>query len=301
MGTETKTMVRASFAADALALGGHWVYNAGVLAKKFGRLDSMQAPLAKTYHSNKKAGDFTHYGDQTLVLLESVAREGRFDLAAFARDWQVLFDGYDGYFDHATKETLTNFKNGQGPEKAGSESTDFSGAARIAPVVYVYRQDQEVMIAACRAQTAMTHNDPEVVAGSEFLARVLWHVLQGQAPTKVMATVASEEMNNPTLAGWVSRGLESAGEETLAVIADFGQACNIEAAFTSTVHLVARYEQDLESALVENVMAGGDSAARGMAVGMLLGAWLGEAALPPAWLEQMNRTQQIDRLLAGLG
>jgi hypothetical protein len=45
-------------------------------------------------------------------------------------------------------------------------------------------------------------------------------------------------------------------------------------------------------------MAGGDSAARGMAVGMLLGAWLGEGGLPKTWLEQMNRTDQIDHLLA---
>jgi len=298
MGANETTMVKAAFVADALALGGHWVYNAGVISKKFGRLDSMQAPLGKTYHPTKKAGDFTHYGDQTLVLLESVAREGRFDLARFARDWQALFDGYDGYFDHATKDTLINFKNGRGPEKAGSESTDFSGAARIAPVVYAHRKDRDAMVAACRAQTAMTHNHPEVVAGAEFLARVLWHVLQGQAPADAMSAVADGEMDNPAVAGWVSTGLESAEGETLAVIADFGQACAISMAFPATVHLVARYEDDLEAALVENVMAGGDSAARGMAVGMLLGAWLGDEALPSAWLEQMNRTKQIDHLLA---
>jgi ADP-ribosylglycohydrolase len=298
MGVDATTMVRASFVADALALGGHWVYNAGVIAKKFGRPDSMQDPLGKSYHPTKKAGDFTHYGDQTMVLLESVAREGRFDLAAFSRDWQALFDGYDGYFDHATKDTLINFKNGKGPEKAGSESTDFAGAVRIAPVVYANQKDRDALVAACRAQTAMTHNQPEVVAASEFLARVLWHVLQGLAPTAAMSAVVGSEMDNPTIADWVSQGLASAGEETLDVIADFGQACAISMAFPATVHLVARYEQDLEAALVENVMAGGDSAARGMAVGMLLGAWLGEGGLPKTWLEQMNRTDQIDHLLA---
>jgi len=300
MEANAKTMVRAAFAADALALGGHWVYNAGVIAKKFGRIDSMQAPLGKSYHPNRQAGDFTHYGDQTLVLLSSVARAGRFDLAAFAREWQALFDGYDGYFDHATKDTLINFKNGKAPEKAGSASTDFAGAARIAPMVYAHRQDDEGLVAACRAQTAMTHGSPSVVDGAEFLARVLQRVLRGQAPTEAMSAVADGEMENPDLAGWVSRGLASAGKETLDVIADFGQACAIEMAFPAVVHLVARYESDLENALVENVMAGGDSAARGMAVGMLLGAWLGEDALPQAWLEQMNRTAQINALLEKL-
>ena len=300
METNAKTMVRAAFAADALALGGHWVYNAGVIARKFGRLDSMQAPLGKSYHATKTAGDFTHYGDQTLVLLESVARAGRFELAAFAADWQALFDGYDGYFDHATKDTLINFKNGKTPEKAGAESTDFAGAVRIAPVVYAHREDRDALVAACRAQTAMTHNSKNVVDGAEFLARALWHVLQGKAPAAAMQAVLAEEMDNAALAGWVAQGLESAGEETLEVIADFGQACAVEMAFPATVHLVARYEQDLEAALVENVMAGGDSAARGMAVGMLLGAWLGEDALPPAWLTQMTGTPRINQLLAKL-
>jgi ADP-ribosylglycohydrolase len=291
-------MVQASFVADALALGGHWVYNAGVIAKKFGRLDSMQAPLGKTYHATKKAGDFTHYGDQALVLLESVVRAGGFDLAAFARDWQALVDGYDGYFDHATKDTIINFKNGERPEKAGSESTDFAGAARIAPVVLAHHGDLEALVAACRAQTAMTHNQRDVTASSEFLARVVRHTLEGQAPTAAITTVVENDMDDPTIAAWVAQGLDSRDEETLDVIADFGQACAIGQAFPATIHLVARYENDLEAALVENVMAGGDSAARGMAVGMLLGAWLGEDALPAAWLEQMNQTDKINQLIA---
>ena len=298
MGANATTMVRASFVADALALGGHWVYNAGVIAKKFGRLDSMQDPLGKTYHPTKKAGDFTHYGDQTLVLLESVIRDGQFDLAAFGRDWQAFFTDYDGYFDHATKDTIINFKNGKGPEKSGSESTDFAGAARIAPVVFIHHVDRDAMVSACRAQTAMTHNQRDVVAAAEFLARVLWHVLQGQAPTAAMSQVVNEEMENATIADWVSQGLDSAGEDTLEVIADFGQACAIEMALPAAVHLVARYENDLETALVENVMAGGDSAARGMAVGMLLGAWLGADALPAAWLDQMNQSKKINELIA---
>ncbi|MGA2940205.1 MAG: ADP-ribosylglycohydrolase family protein, partial [Syntrophobacteraceae bacterium] len=41
---------------------------------------------------------------------------------------------------------------------------------------------------------------------------------------------------------------------------------------------------NLREALVENVMAGGDSAARGLVVGMILGAHLGFEAIPSEWL-----------------
>ena len=47
-------------------------------------------------------------------------------------------------------------------------------------------------------------------------------------------------------------------------------------------------------------MAGGDSAARGMAIGMLLGAHLGEAAIPAPWLAEMERQKEILDLLGEL-
>jgi len=79
--------------------------------------------------------------------------------------------------------------------------------------------------------------------------------------------------------------------------------CEIGAAFPSVIHLLARYENDLKEALVENVMAGGDSAARGMAVGMILGAHLGMDAIPVDWLADLKsrpvilqRLDQLDRV-----
>jgi ADP-ribosylglycohydrolase len=52
--------------------------------------------------------------------------------------------------------------------------------------------------------------------------------------------------------------------------------------------------------LIQNVMAGGDSAARGMAVGMLLGAHLGEAAIPASWLAELEPREEIVELLGEL-
>ena len=70
---DAKAMVFASFAGDALALGGHWVYNAAVIEKKYGRLDRYENPLGRSYHPTKEKGAFTHYGDQMLLLLDDIA------------------------------------------------------------------------------------------------------------------------------------------------------------------------------------------------------------------------------------
>jgi ADP-ribosylglycohydrolase len=297
MKDKAKAMVMASFVADSLALGVHWVYNTHVIDRKFGRVEHLEKPLGKAYHGTKDAGDFTHYGDQTVVLLESVAEGSGFDLNRFSQSWKSLFESYTGYFDNATKETLENFAAGSGPESSGSGSTDLAGASRIAPIAYMYREDRETMIAASRAQTAMSHNNPLVVESAEFFARVLWHVMRGNAPAAAMEHVCGEELKKDTIGEWVGAGIKSTDVDTRSAIANFGQACEIEMALPSTVHLIAKYENDLKASLLENVMAGGDSAARGMLAGMVLGAHLGYGAIPETWLRELNKTGRITELL----
>jgi ADP-ribosylglycohydrolase len=47
-------------------------------------------------------------------------------------------------------------------------------------------------------------------------------------------------------------------------------------------------------------MAGGDSAARGLIVGMLLGAHLGMDAIPQQWLTDLKAYLQITEMLSGI-
>jgi ADP-ribosylglycohydrolase len=67
------------------------------------------------------------------------------------------------------------------------------------------------------------------------------------------------------------------------------------------VHIVCKYEKDFREALVRSVMAGGDNAARAMAVGMILGAHLGLGAVPQDWVSELKQKPRItalfDRLL----
>ncbi|MFZ0240331.1 MAG: ADP-ribosylglycohydrolase family protein, partial [Desulfobacterales bacterium] len=148
------------------------------------------------------------------------------------------------------------------------------------------------------AQTAMTHRDPIVIDSAELLADVLWRVLRGEKPAGALAAAATDWT---TLKKAVADGLQSAGRPTRETIKEFGQMCETSAALPSVVHLVATYENDLKTALVENVMAGGDSAARGMAVGMILGAHLGREAVPDPWLRGLKAGDRITELLDHMG
>jgi ADP-ribosylglycohydrolase len=285
-----------AFVADALSLGVHWVYNTGVIDKKFGRVEQYYDPLT-TYHEGKKAGDFTHYGDQMMVLLESMGRGGGFDAHRFAEMWRTFFANYDGYFDKATKTTLENMDAGKGLTDSASDSDDLAGASRMAALVPFYPDNVEQLVHAARAQTRITHNDDRVVLSADFFARSVFAVLRGQPPRAAMENVLKAHFADSPIASLVTMGLESHDRDTRETIAEFGQMCSVEAGLPGAVHLITRYADDFKTAMVENVMAGGDSSARGMITGMVLGAAHGMVAIPDAWQTGMTASKQIRALL----
>ena len=301
MNDKAHAMVLGSFAADALSLGVHWVYNTNVIDKKWGRIENYIKPDRPTYHPTKDLGEFTHYGDQAMVLLESVAASSGFSLSHFAQSWQDFFKSYDGYFDSATKETLDNLAAGKDIAEAGSGSDDLAGAARMAALVYCYRNDEDKLIESVRSQTAFTHNHPQVIDSAEFFARVTVRVLGGVKPADAINQVVKEDFSRGPFAGWVDDGLQSAEAETRQAMLDFGQMCEIEPAFPCVIHLIARYEENLSLCLIENAMAGGDSAGRGLVAGMILGAHLGLGAIPQRWLSELKAYSRIMELLHKIG
>lgn len=297
MNEKIKAAILTSFAADSLALGVHWIYNTHVIDKKLGRVETLLKPEIASFHRGKERGAFTHYGDQTMVLMESVAARDGFDLSDFAGRWQALFADYAGYVDQATKGTLARFAEGAAPERSGSSSSDLGGAARIAPLLLAGGNDTDRLVSAARLQTAMTHNHPAVVASAEFFARAAAAVLAGNPPLAAVRKAAETCPTEMALPRWVEAGLDSRDMDTRKAIADFGQMCEAEAAFPATLHLIAKYPEDPGAALVENVMAGGDSAARGLLAGMILGAHKGLGAIPDHWVTGMVRYDRLKELL----
>jgi ADP-ribosylglycohydrolase len=154
-----------------------------------------------------------------------------------------------------------------------------------------------MLVSAARDQTKMTQHHPLVVDGAEFFSRVSWKILHGHTPVSAIEDVVSNRYKASPLHEWVKKGVESKDQESMAVIKRFGQSCQVNEAFSGVVHLIAKYENDLKEALIQGVMAGGDSAGRGMMVGLILGAYLGSANLPPEWVSALKRGRDIFSLV----
>ncbi len=294
---KARAMVLASFIGDALALGPHWIYDPNEIVKRFGRIDGYTDPPPGGYHSGKKAGDFTHYGDQTLVLLRSVSERKRFDLKDFSQKWREMFKNYKGYIDQATAMTIQNFERGMPPEQSGSISNDLAGASRISPVLYIYKDNIEALLSASRAQTAMTHGASITIESAVFFSRLGFQVLHGIEPVNGIKALIQDTALSSELRFLAEKGLNSIEQETLSTILGFGQSCHADEAFPCVVHLIAKYSQDLREALIQSTMAGGDSAGRNMLVGMILGAYLGIKAIPDNWIRELSAIDEINRYL----
>ena len=71
-------------------------------------------------------------------------------------------------------------------------------------------------------------------------------------------------------------------------IGKLGPACSISSALPSVLYLALKHGNDIETAFIENAMAGGDNCARGLALGMLLGAANGFSSIPERWVNELN-------------
>lgn len=291
-------MVRGAFLGDAISLGPHWVYDQQEIVRKIGDPEKFNDPISP-YHPGKREGDFTHYGDQALVLLRHLAEVKSFDLPGYAAAWKEYWEDPStiSYRDGSTKATLAHLEKGVPPDRAGAESHDIAGASKIAPLFLLQWNDDEALVAACRSLTAFTHNDPDVIATAEFFARVALAVSKGSSiPQAVRGNGESLEGN---LKDWLAAAEESVGsvEGNAAVLKSHGLSCDVDGGFSGVCHLLLRYPDDPSIALVENAKAGGDSAARGMLLGTIYGASDLIGTLPAEWINGLNARAEIDALI----
>jgi ADP-ribosylglycohydrolase len=299
MQDKIKAAVIGSFIGDSLALGVHWVYNPEDIVNKYGTVDTLLKPELVDYHAGKEAGDLTHYGDQAFELLISISTANGFDVDNFMNRWRMLMrNGYTGYIDHASKITLDQ-QFGECETTAStacvSTSSDLGGASRIAPLLVTYAHNPEALRDAAIDQTRLTHNNPKVLEAAAFFAEVVHEVIDGKSPRHAMESVLSGgEGRFGNIKGLVRSGLDSTDQDTGKAVADFGMSCDIDGALPSTVHIISKFENNFQKALTENVMAGGDSAARGMLIGMVIGAQSGMNGIPAGWFDGLKRHEELD-------
>lgn len=288
-------MLLGAFIGDALSLGPHWLYDRSEITSRLGRVTGFLPP-ATSYHPGKQAGDFTHLGDQMLVLQQSIqARRGAFDASDFVERWRAFWNrpGNQSYRDKATRTVLANLDGGATLLGGASDSTEFAGPVRGIPVLVagLAKGDEErELIAASRQQVLTTHRSAEAQETAAFLGRLASALAAGlDAHTAVDGALA----DSPQFIRDTGRKAEAPNLAALSTgdaIETLGQACDFAQSLPAALLVIQRHAHSFEEALIENVMAGGDCAARGILIGAVLGWEHGVDGIPEAWRKGLRQS-----------
>jgi ADP-ribosylglycohydrolase len=269
-----------SFIGDALCLAPHWIYDPAEIEAKFGKITDYADPSVNPYHFERRRGEFTHYGDQTFCLMQSINHADGFSIDTFRAEWKAMWPGYTGYIDGATKSTLQNGR---------SDSHDLAGASRIAPlVVGLSDEEEETLLQAVTEQTAMTHAHPEVIDAARFFALLTRRIIDGHSWEEALAAAMDAPYPSLVPAKWVALAREQSGKPPAEALDQLGRACSLQDGLPASLYFLEREANSFSNAMEENAMAGGDSASRGMLIGMVLGALHGVGHIPEHWIQDLQ-------------
>ncbi len=294
------------FVGDAAALGTHWIYDLDELEQFYpAGVNGFEAPKERHYHFGRNPGDQTHYGDGALVLLESLAKEGRFDARAFGRSFVEIFrpGSYSGYLDKATKGTLENYQAFLKSHSAedfdfqqGADDDQLAAASRLAALAVRYWNDPS-LLAVVEQATRVCQNKDETVAYMKFHALLLSELfnsrdLQTSIHNTEEQTEASEATNREVMSK-VAQARDQISNQVVKATLVFGQACPLPRSFPSSIHAILKHPDDFQGAILATLRAGGDNAGRASMVGAWLGAHLGIDAIPLEWRNKLNQADRI--------
>lgn len=295
MSERIRSAIIGSFVGDSMALATHFVRDQEAIKQKYGRIETLLKPELVEHHKNSDAGEFTHYGDQAYQLLIETSLKDSFDQMSFGTRFRCLFKGdYKGYVDQATQKTLDLISVCTSYAECVSRSSDLGGASRMAPLLLAYGDDLSELLDATERFVIYTHENLTVMETAAFFAEVTYRVLHEEiSPAEVMKELL-ESKKYTQINEMIKAGLDSVDMDTSEAICYLGMSCDVDGALASTVHVVAKYENNFKEAIIENVMAGGDSAGRGMLIGMVLGAYLGMEAIPSEWVNGLKSLENIN-------
>ena len=171
-------MILGALVADAAAVGLHWIYDQQHIRKLAPEAPEFIPPAAKNYegvpsyfaHPTLAVGAQSQYGVQSLVMLRALDNaDGRYDPAAYATRFRAHFGyggAYVGYIDHATRDTLDNFRRFSDAAQACAQALPFDGDPRVRAALVTEALDQitrhqgDELAKSYEAAIARDHTDP---------------------------------------------------------------------------------------------------------------------------------------------
>ncbi len=246
-----------------------------------------------------KAGQWTDDTKMMLSHARSIARCGGFDLEDTAREFVAWLESNDWRgIGNATYVSIKELAAGVSPRDSGLKGEQAAGngaAMRIAPVGLLRCRDLERLREDVRSAAAITHNNPEAIAGSEAVAYAVARAARGDlSPASLLdETIAfigpcavAERLH--MAARFLEKGLD-VGE----ALARLGTSGYVAETAASAFFCFLRSPDDFEETVSRAVGGGLDADTTGAVAGAISGAYNGLDAIPTRWREGVEAAEEI--------
>lgn len=295
--------IMAAMVADAAAMPLHWIYDVNQIKQLVGNgvPEFFNPPSCPFY--KYQPGWSSPYGQQTVSHI-AVGANGTFrpteiEASYFFR-WgpRSIADKESWYFDKSTKEFVANENLGIHWPKCGGNDNQADALAHMIPVVALYAGSSEEMLLNVDTVIRVTQDTDDAVAfglaGARILEKLMIYNITGFAA--VQATIADMTAANrsqpypedASLAQGLQAALDALGTPNLDYCLQIGQSCDYPNNLWTGGHLIAQLNGTASAyvdAIRQTILAGGDSASRGMFVGAMQAARVGSLdTIPASWV-----------------
>jgi len=187
-------------------------------------------------------------------------------------------------------------------EAGGPKAGGCGSVMRAYPFGLIFADDLRRAERWAVAHSLLTHGDPIAKAACAAMAVGMARTVRGDDMTLVLSEmVAAACRYSPKTAGMMTRALDEAlsgvgPETTLQRL----QAWAAHEAIAAAVYIYARHADNISAAILEGANTPGDSDSIATLAGALTGARCGLGALPPKWVTDVERSQQLLQLASAI-
>lgn len=243
-----------------------------------------------------------------------------------------------GYLNGATRRTLRALQQqpnarGQARKNLAADVNCLVAATHFLPLFFMAGSLTPSQLVEHSVSTVyLSHKHHDSVVAAEFLSRTLYLIIFEDKDLEIAMDSAAAATHDSFISqrladakAKVKEALNPASDLSKQEFVDdiaitsmarlwdvgksepikVGKASPTEGALPAAIYFALKYKHSLEEALISNANVGGDSAVRGMVIGMLLGAVhggseTGRAAIPDRWLRGLNSLPHVESLFRSI-
>lgn len=298
--TRKSAALTGALVADAASMGFHWLYDQARIAELAADAPEFRTPnesdFTKGYfaHGGKQAGAPSQYGAQMQAMTDTLA-QGPYTPENYANSFKAAF-GYGGtwvgYIDRPTRETLDAMALAEAEESptttCGADDAQLPALSKLPPLIAAHLNDPDLETHV-KSAVRLTNNRDDSEAWGLAFTRMLSTALKGGSQAEIIEAAGKTAPSQITQQIETALKLKDANPQDVAT--QTGLHCQLEVAFPVILHSIAT-AASYQSAIRNNILAGGDNCGRAIPIGAILGAlWADDPkrGIPEDWIARTDR------------